>query len=110
MAVAHSADRGDVCLASERSIKWRASGISETSNPRPKAFSASRFDLVLPAQMSLFSVGEYRWTRTGIGHLVRSFCRWLGGWQDLSGRVLFATKTQEERTECENWFSLHVVA
>ena len=64
MAVAHSADRGDVCLASERSIKWRASGISETSNPRPKAFSASRFDLVLPAQMSLFSVGEYRWTRT----------------------------------------------
>jgi hypothetical protein len=58
------AGRSDVCLASERSIEWRASGISETSNPRPKAFSASRSDLVLRAQMSLFSVGECRWTTT----------------------------------------------
>jgi hypothetical protein len=58
------ASKGDVCLASERSIKWRASGISETSNPRPVAFSASRFDLELRAQMSLFSVGECRWTIT----------------------------------------------
>jgi len=52
--------KGDVCLASERNIKWRASGISKTSNPRPKAFSASRFDLELRAQMSCSSVGEYR--------------------------------------------------
>jgi len=58
------AGRDDVCLASERSIEWRASGISETSNPRPKAFSASRFDLELRAQMSLISVGECRWTTT----------------------------------------------
>jgi len=58
------AGRGDVCLASERSIEWRASGISETSNPGPKAFSASRSDLVLRAQMSLLSIGECRWTTT----------------------------------------------
>jgi hypothetical protein len=56
--------KGDVCLASERSIEWRASGISETSNPRPKAFSASRFDVELRTQMSPLSVGECRWTTT----------------------------------------------
>jgi len=50
--------------ASERSIEWLASGISESSLPRPKAFSASRSDLVLRPQMSLFSVGECRWTVT----------------------------------------------
>jgi hypothetical protein len=61
------AGRGDVCLASERSIEWCASGISETSNPRPKALSASRSDLVLRARMPLFSVGECRWTTTA-GH------------------------------------------
>jgi hypothetical protein len=58
--------KDDVCLASERSIEWRASGISESSKPRPKAFSASRFDLELRAQMSLFSVGECRWTTTAV--------------------------------------------
>src|SRR5664279_2585195 len=47
---------GDVCLASERSIEWRAADISETSNPRPKAFSASRSDLVLRAQRRCFSL------------------------------------------------------
>src|ERR1019366_10561456 len=69
-----SAGQGDVCLASERSIEWRASGTSETSNPRPKAFSASRFDLELGAQISLFSVGECRWTTTPCcvgGQLIR---------------------------------------
>ena len=35
-----------------------------TSHPRPKVFSASRSDLVLRARMSLFSVGECRWTTT----------------------------------------------
>src|ERR1019366_1477629 len=56
--------KGDVCLASEKSIKRRASGISETSNPRPKAFSASRFDLELRGQMSLFFIGDCRWNAT----------------------------------------------
>jgi hypothetical protein len=51
-------------MASEKCIEWGASGISETAHPRPKAFLASRSDLVLRAQMSLFSVGESRWTTT----------------------------------------------
>jgi hypothetical protein len=45
-------------------VSLQHSGISKKTNPRPETSSARRFDLVLRVQISLFSVGECRWTTT----------------------------------------------
>jgi hypothetical protein len=58
------AAQGDVCLTSQRSVEWRASGIAETSKARPQVFSASRSGLEPRAQTWLPSAGDCRWTTT----------------------------------------------
>src|ERR1039457_1692432 len=60
------------CLSPVPSVTHGPGG--ETPNPRPEAFSASRFDLELRAKMWLSYVGDCRWT-TSLGTGRRSIHR-----------------------------------
>jgi hypothetical protein len=88
-------------MASEKCIEWGASGISETAHPRPKAFLASRSDLVLRAQMSLFSVGESRWTTTadcGVDKTLKSHFS-FSDWQPHQCQIRCVTSTRQKAAQ-----------